>query len=209
MNILIFGASGATGQKLISQALNHNYAVSAFVRNPSKLRLQNNSMKIFKGDVSDYQSVEKAIKDQDAVLSALGASNPFKRDFALINGIQNIVTAMDQRNVKRFIYQSFLGVREDRKELGFLINNILPVVLRNVILDHEAKEDITAESNLSWTIVRCAMLTNGPFRDNYRHGEHIKSTSIVPLVSRSDVADFMLEQLTDHKYIHMKPRIMF
>jgi putative NADH-flavin reductase len=182
--------------------------VSAFVRNPSKLRIDKDRITIFTGNVADYQSVEDAIANQEAVLSALGASSPFKRDFTLVNGVQNIVTSMTKKNVRRFIYQSFLGVKENRNELGFLINNIFPLVLKNLILDHEAKEDIIVNSNLNCTIVRCPILTNRSFTGEYRDGEHITSVSILPFISRADVADFMLKQLTHYKYLHKKPRIM-
>jgi putative NADH-flavin reductase len=208
MRILIFGASGATGHNLVSQALNRNFVVTAFVRDPSKLQLRNNEIKIFQGNVGDYQRVEDAVNNQDAVLSALGASSPLKRDFTLIKGVQNIATAMSKVNVKRLIYQSFLGVKEHREELGFLFNSILPVLLRNIILDHEAKENILLNTTLNWTIVRCSVLTNGPFTGDYRDGEHITSASVLPSISRADVADFMLNQLTNDKYLHKKPRIM-
>jgi putative NADH-flavin reductase len=209
MKIMIFGASGATGQHLVLQALNRKHSVSAFVRDPSKFQGQNDSIRIIKGDVGDYQNVEDAITNHDAVLSALGASTPFRRDFTLVKGIQNITTAMMKKNVKAFIYQSFLGVKEDRNELGFLINHILPLALKNIITDHEAKEDMLIQSNLKWTIVRCPVLTNGPFTNNYRDGEHITSSSLLPSISRADVADFMLRQLEDHKYVRKKPRIMY
>lgn len=209
MKILIFGASGATGHKLVSQAIRQKHLVTAFVRNASKLRIQHENINIFQGDVIDYQRVEDAIRNQDAVLSALGASSPFKRDLTLIKGIQNITTAMMDQKVKRFIYQSFLGVRENRKELGFLMNNIVSIILKNVIIDHEAKEEIIVKSNLDWTIVRPPRLTNGSFTGKYKDGEHIKTRSIFPSISRADVADFMLKQLTDRKYMHKKPRIMY
>ena len=209
MKILFFGASGATGHHLISQALRLNHFVTAFVRNSSKLRSENVNIKVVNGDVTDYRCVEDAIRNQDVVLSALGASNPFKRDFKLIIGIQNIVTAMMKQKVRRLIYQSFLGVRENREELGFVVNHVIPVILKSVISDHEAKENIIMESGFDWTIVRCSMLTNGSLTGKYRTGEDIKSSSTIPSVSRADVSDFMLKQLTDKKFVHKKPRIMY
>jgi putative NADH-flavin reductase len=208
VKILIFGATGATGHHLVSQALDLKHSVSALVRNPSRLRLRDNGIRIIEGDVSDRKKVDDAIQDQDAVISALGSSNPFKRNPTLINGIRNIATVMEERNVSRFIYQSFFGVTENREELGFLVNNIFPAIVRGVIADHETKEDIIVKSNLSWTIVRCPMLTNGSFTGHYRHGEHITSPSIIPSISRADVADFMLKQLSGLEYRHKKPRIM-
>lgn len=209
MKILIFGASGATGQNLVSQALMQKHSVTAFVRSPSKFPIHNENINIFQGDVGDYQRVNEAIRNQEGVISALGASTPFKRDFTLIRGIQNIVTAMKEQKIRRFIYQSYLGVKEYRDELGFLIDKIVPVLLKNSITDHEAKEDLIIKSDLDWTIVRPPLLTNGSFKGSYRRGEHIKSSSVFPVISRADVAHFILNQLTDKNYLHKKPRILY
>lgn len=209
MKVLIFGASGATGHQLVSQAISRDHAVTAFVRSSLKLAINSDRIKIFKGDVADYQSVEDAVRNQDAVISALGASGVWRRDLTLITGVRNITAAMGRVNVKRLIYQSFLGVSENRTEMGFLVNSIVPLVLKNVIMDHEVKEEIIISSILNWTIVRCGMLTNGPFTGNYRDGEHLTTAAIIPSVSRADVADFMLRQLTSYQYLLRKPRIMY
>jgi putative NADH-flavin reductase len=209
MKILIFGASGATGRHLVSQALRSGHLVTAFVRNASKLPIDHENIKIVSGDVTDSQLVENAITNQEVILSALGASTPFKRDFKLINGIQNIVAAMKKQNVRRLIYQSFLGVREYREELGFVINTVTSFVLKSAILDHEAKENIITASGFDWTIVRCPMLTNGTLKGKYRTGERIVSSSILPTISRADVAEFMLTQMTDKKHFHKKPRVLY
>lgn len=209
MNILIFGASGATGSHLVSQALKQGHRVTAFVRTASKLEITHPNLKVAEGDVSHYQQVENAMQDQEVVFSALGAATPFKRDHKLIIGIQNIVAAMTKQNVPRIIYQSFLGVKENRKELGLMVNMVMPVILKKAIVDHEAKEDIITKSQLDWVIVRCPMLTNGPLTASYRTGERIRSSSVIPLVSRADVAHFMLQQISDDRHLHKKPRVMY
>jgi len=61
MNILIFGASGDTGHELVSQALIQDHFVTAFVRDPTKFQLKHVSLRIFKGDVTDYRNVEDAV----------------------------------------------------------------------------------------------------------------------------------------------------
>ncbi len=104
MNILIFGASGTTGHELVNQALEQGHIVTAFVRNPAKLKITHNNLKIVQSDVVNYLEVENAVKGQDAVFSALGASSPFKYDQTVVDGVGNIIKAMEQSNVKRFIY---------------------------------------------------------------------------------------------------------
>src|SRR5690349_2998072 len=118
MNILVFGASGKTGHELVQQGLLQGHSVTAFVRDPAKLTVKNDRLKVVKGDVKDPAAVASAMKNQDAVLSALGVSKPLKSDPVVIEGIRNIIRAMQQMNVKRFIYLSFMAVGEGRKNTG-------------------------------------------------------------------------------------------
>ena len=208
MKILVFGATGATGYHVISQGIEKGHVMTGFVRDPSKLKIKHKNLSLFKGDVSNAQQVEEACKDQDAVVSVLGASTPFKRNLTLIKGIENIVNAMMRLSISRFIYQSFLGVNEYRADLGFLMDRIVPIILQNVIKDHEAKEQIITKSNLQWTIARCSMLTNGAPTGKFIHGERITAASPLPSISRADVADFMIQQVNERTYINKKPRIM-
>jgi putative NADH-flavin reductase len=209
MNILIFGASGATGIELVNQALSRGHFVTAFVRNPAKIQQSHERLKIVQGDVTDYASVERAVAGQEAVFCALGASTPRKRDAALIDGIRNIIQAMENNNVPRFIYLSFLGVSEGRKGLGFFVNYIVVPLLHNVVADHEVKEAIVKQSRLDWTIARPPRLTNGPRTGKYRSGEDIKPQSLILTISRADLADFMLEQLSGTGYSRKAPRVMY
>jgi putative NADH-flavin reductase len=208
MKVLIFGASGETGRLLINSGLQQKHGITAFVRHPSKLGIHHENLSVVRGDVSDYHNVESALAGHDGAISALGASTPFKRDPTLVKGIENIVKAMQRQKVTRFIYQSFFGVSEYRSELGFFLNKLMPLMMKNVIKDHEAKEHRIINSDLQWTIVRCSMLTHGPATGKYRDGEHITSPFLLPMISREDVADFMIRQLTDSKYNYKKPRLM-
>lgn len=209
MNILIFGASGGTGHELVKQALAQDHVVTAFVRTPSKLAIKHKNLKLAEGNVADYARVEKAIGGQDAVLSALGAATPFKRDPVLIEGIGNIVSAMQQSGVKRFIYLSFIGVSESRKEAGFIIDQILTPFLHSSVIDHEEKEKLIKSSGLNWTIVRPPKLTNGRKKGRYRSGMNLAPTSIIPTFSRADLADFMLQLATDNRFVQQAPSVMY
>jgi putative NADH-flavin reductase len=209
MKVLIFGASGDTGLLLVSAGLQQKHGITAFVRHPAKLKIRHENLTVVNGDVSDYESVESALHGHDGAISALGAASPFKRSPTLVKGIGNIVRAMHRQKVSRFIYQSFLGVSEYRTELGFVLDKVMPLVMANVIKDHEEKELNIVNSNLQWTIVRCSMLTHGPATEKYRDGEHITSPFFLPMISRADVADFMINQLTDNRYNYKKPRLMY
>ena len=209
MKIVIFGASGATGKLLVAQALERGHLVTAFARTPSKLQTTHIAFQIAQGDVKDSAAVGRAVAGNDAVLSALGVGRPLRHDPAVIEGVRNIVRAMEQTGPARLIYQSFLGVREGRGQTGFVLGKIMaPLVVRNEVADHEAKEAIIRDSNLDWTIVRPVLLTKGTPSGVYRHGVDIRAQAFIPTISRADVADFMLSQLTDRSYVRKAVAVM-
>jgi putative NADH-flavin reductase len=208
--VLIFGASGGTGTLLVERALSEVYDVTAFVRTPAKLGVRHERLRVFQGDVTDIQAVRAAVDGHDAVLCALGAATPLQRDPTLVQGVGHIVGAMEAADVRRLVYLSFLGVHAGRHQLSrFGRYFVAPVVMRNVVADHEAKEAIIQRSSLDWTIVRPPRLTYGGARGNYRHGLDITANSTVPTVSRADLAAFMVQQLHDPTYIHRAPAVMY
>lgn len=209
MNILIYGASGATGHELVKQALAQGHIVKAFVRNPSKLKIIHDNLEVVQGDVINYKLVEDSVKGQDAVLCALGASSPFKYDKSIVDGTGNILKAMETNNVSRFIYMSFVGVKESRNTAGFVIKYIAPKLLSSEVAGHEAREIMIKQSKLKWTIVRAPTLTNGKHLGKFRSGEEISSKGFTVTISRADVADFMIRQLTDNTFLGKTPSVMY
>jgi len=206
MNLLIFGATGGTGRELVKQALAQGHVVTAFARNPDKLDIQHSNLNVTKGDVTDVAAIEQAVKGQDAVFSALGSSS-LKKNPALIEGVRNIVQMMEKHGVQRFVYESSLGVGDSRKRVNFLVRFIIiPLVLRTAIADHTEKEQTIKQSQLDWVIVRPAGLTNGSHTSNYQHGESIQYGA---KISRADVADFMLKQVSDNTYLHKTPGVSY
>jgi len=56
------------------------------------------------------------------------------------------------------------------------------------------------DSDLNWTIVRPGQLTDGKKRMRYKHGPDLGSYILTKMISRADVAHFMLNQLKENKY---------
>ena len=210
MKLLIFGSTGGTGRELVKQALaQEEYTVTAFARRPEALAIKHPRLKVVQGNVTDYASVERAIEGQEAALSALG-SPTLKQNTVVSDGTRNIIKAMERFGVKRFICETSLGVGDSQGQLGFLFNRIfLPLFLRHVFADKEIQERLIEESSLDWIIVRPGRLTNGARTNSYRAGFAPTDKTIKGAISRADVADFMLKQLTDNTYLHQTPGISY
>jgi putative NADH-flavin reductase len=194
----------------VEQALAKGHHVTALARNPAKLHSRSPNLNVVQGDVTDRGAMECAVRSQDAVLCALGSSTPLRHDPTLLAGIGNLVGAMERLGVRRLVYLSFLGVRDGRGQLSGLGRYLVaPLLLRRVAADHERKEVIIQRSTLEWVIVRPPRLTNGRRTGAYRSGGDIQATMMIPRVSRADLAEFMLGQLTSDQRLRRTPAIMY
>ncbi len=209
MKLLIFGSTGGTGRELLQQALEQGHSVTAFVRDPAKLDdIKRTNLQVVRGDVLDPAVVESAVAGQEAVLSTIGTGA--KRTTLREVGTRHIVEAMEKTGVKRLVCQSSLGVGDSRANLPFFTKYIIVAVfLRHAFADHERQEVVVKQSSLDWIIVRPPHLTNGTRTGVYRHGFTTTDTRLKLKISRADVADFMLKQLTDDTYLHQTPGVSY
>ena len=209
MRLLIIGATGGTGKELVEQALELGHEVTALARTPEKLNIKHHHLHTLKGDVTNLQSVEQAVGGQDAVLCALG-TKVIRKNTIQSDGTRNLIRAMEQSGVRRFVLESSLDVGDSRGQLGFFFAHVIrPTLLRNIFADKELQEKLVRESSLDWIIVRPAMLTDGPRTGKYRAGFSGDDHSIQRKISRADVAHFMLKQLTDSTYLRKTPGLSY
>lgn len=203
MNIIVFGASGATGRELVSQAQRQGHSVTAFIRDRSTYSAAP-GVQIALGDVRAINSVEDAVAGHVAVVVALGPRTIGKSDL-LARGSANIVAAMGKQGVRRIVALGAAGAMPGAaKKQGFagriLLGALAGSLLRNVMNDQRELEKHIGESELDFTIVRPARLTNGVATGAYRVDAEALPVRWRPM-SRSDVAAFMLKQLNDKTHI--------
>ena len=202
MKITIFGASGQTGIVTVFQALEKGHEVVAFARDAQKVPIKHDRLRIVTGDILDYPKVKEAIEGQDVVISTLGVSGR-KKSTVLSEGTRNIVKAMEECGVKRFICQSSAGIPS-------LVGNkpprkvLIPVFLKQVFEDKRRQAEVIMQSSLEWVIVRPSTLTDSPKTKTYKITPDQPASKSVP---RADVVDFMLKLTTDHKYDGQMPAI--
>lgn len=208
MQVLVIGATGGSGRQLVQQALALGHQVTAFVRDPGRLQIEHANLRVAKGDVLDYASVESAMRGQNAVLSALGHKRFLYPNRIQSDGMRHILRAMQTCDVPRLICETALGIGSSVGRLGLPHTFfIMPLILGFYMWDKLRQEELIIASDRDWVIVRPGLLTNGPARGRYRHGPSAGSLLWPVPISRADVADFMLKQLTDDSYLGTAPGI--
>ncbi len=202
MKLLIFGATGGTGRQLVAQALEQGHTVTTYVRVASTLDIKHPNLSVFQGNILNEQAVLPAVFGKDAVLSALGSRVRGLPD--LIQGTRNILAAMHQCEVHRSIWVSSFGVGESLQQMSWLAQNVIVKgFLRAAIEEKEIQERIITQSDGEWIIARPGGLTDGPRTGVYRViPSDAKERLSRPAISRADVADFLLKNLTGDTYVH-------
>jgi putative NADH-flavin reductase len=206
MNTVIFGANGATGRRIVEQALEHGHTVTAAVRKPEAFELEHPRLTVAKVDVLDPAQVDAVVAGADAVLSSLGVPFGRKPIDVYSKGAANIVKAMKHHGVRRLLVISSSAadpaVRFKNSGGGLLLESLKPLVIftmgRTTYVDMRRMELLVSSSGLDFTIVRPSGLFNTDTVSDYAVAEnHVRGA----FTSRIDLADFMVTALQDDTWI--------
>jgi uncharacterized protein YbjT (DUF2867 family) len=119
MKVLVTGATGFVGPKIVHTLRAQGRAVRALVRNPARAtQLAGWGAEIVSGDVTDPASLTAAAEGCTHVvhLVAIIAGRPTEFDRVMTQGTRNLVAAAEQAAVDRFVLMSALGTSETTKD---------------------------------------------------------------------------------------------
>lgn len=211
MRIAVLGATGQTGQYLVKQAIQKGYGVTAVVRNPKKVELQHEKLKVVKGNVFSKDSLKPLLHGHDAVISCLGFPiSPLLGVTGYTMSMRAIVQAMQEGGVNRII--TMTSWFTDSKSLtgtSAVFRLFLLMAIQSVLSNmYEMEHFLKGVHNIDWTVVRPPGLRNEPAttKEFLTHeGYFVPDPSGLPIgrhaVARGDVARFMLSLLDSNSWI--------
>ena len=196
MRLLIVGATGGTGQELLTQALEAGHDVTAFAREPGKIAAQHPRLRCIRGDLTDHRALGDALRGHAAVISAIGRGYSFKSEQLIQRAVPVILAAAQSAGVRRLIFVSALGVGESARQAPLPARLFFRTLLRGIYADKLIGDNLIRRSDLDWTIVQPSQLTDGPLTRQYRSGERLDLRGR-PAISRADVAHHILSIVAD------------
>lgn len=211
MKIIIFGATGFSGQAILEEAVRQGHEVTILVRDASKIQNKLNNVKIVEGNVLEPAVVASVLHHQEAVIQCLGVGGKGdgKPTTFISDATKVIVDEMQKQNIKRLIAMSNVGAGNSITFQPFFFTKfILPYFmkwLKVIIEDKNRMEPIIMNSNLNWTIVRCPNIVDKPSKGTCNatlDGNGLKMTITLPDLSR-----FMVDQLKQTNFIKQAPCI--
>jgi putative NADH-flavin reductase len=207
MKVLLLGATGGTGREIVREAAARGHAVVALVRSKAKAEGLAGAT-LVEGDARDEQALARALEGCNAVISSLGTPiSPFREVTLLSTATRALVKAMDVARVRRLVCITGLGAGDSRGHGGFFFDALfLPLLLRKVYEDKDRQEAIVRASDLDWVLVRPMILNDKPAKGTVRAQTDLSNIH-GGAIARADVANFVVQQLTDDAWLRRAPLI--
>ena len=211
MNVLVAGATGFTGTKVVDQLVTEGHTVTSLVRSTASVVDTNDQLTVVQGDILDLRLLKKLMVGQEAVISCLGVGGlgDGKPNDFVSRATQGILQVMEEVRVRRFIAMSNGGAGDSEEYMGWLGNRIvIPLFLPKllpIIQDKNVMEGYVANSSLDFTVVRFPNITGRSAKGKITAtttGRGLKRS-----ISVYDAARFLVEQLTSQRFIRQYPSV--
>jgi len=206
IRVLIIGASKGIGLETTRQALESGHQVRALARSATGMALSDPKLEKIRGDALRSADVESALIGVEVVIQTLGVGlGDLIRPVHLFSDATRVlIAAMRAQGVKRLICVTGFGAGDSRASISLLQRLPFRIAFGRAYDDKSLQEGLIKESGLDWTIARPGVLTGGP-----RTGRHKilaePSQWRNGLISRSDVAEFLVRQIEDRTYVRKAP----
>ena len=198
MNIVLIGATGAIGSRILDEALRRGHTVSAVTRDPRKLDPRP-GMTIRAGSTSDGPGLTQVVKGHDVAVVSVKWNE---------NDITRVIDVIRKAGVKRCLFVIGAGslLRKDgRTHLEHMADRgIQPPTSTPASL---AYEEIKKVKDLDWTAISpAASIQPGKRTGKFRLGldKLIEDKEGQSLISREDFAVAILDELEKGKHIRKR-----
>jgi uncharacterized protein YbjT (DUF2867 family) len=161
-------------------------------------------LRVALGEARDAASLERAVEGQDAVLSAFGPRAIFGKSDLQEVFMRNLIASMKKAGVRRLVNLSAWGAGDSSSVLTWF-GRLFKRAAKDFFDDKDRGELLLLSSGLDFVNVRPPRLTNGRARGGLKAATQIASPPALPLLSREDLASFLVEQLTDEQWVGKSP----
>ena len=204
--VLIIGASKGIGFEATRQSLDAGHEVRAFARSAGSINLSNPRLEKIQGDALNAQDSAAALHGIDVVMQTLGVRvGDLWQPVTLFSAATRVlVAAMESQGIKRLICVTGFGAGDSGASISLLQRIPFELVFGRAYRDKSEQERLIKQSSLDWTIVRPGVLINASRSGRYK----ILKTAAQwrnGIVSRANVADFLVRMIDDASYARQAP----
>ncbi|MEE8418930.1 MAG: NAD(P)-dependent oxidoreductase [Dehalococcoidales bacterium] len=198
MKVAIIGASGNIGSAIRDEALSRGHQVTAIVRNPEKITIQNEALTVVKGDVLEGR-VDELVKGNDAVISSYNPGWGLEEMHDItIEAYDSIISGAKKAGI-RLLVVGGAGSLEASPGVQVIDTMDVPPNIKGAILGlREVLYTLRKETGLDWTFLSpAANIASGERTGKFRLGKEqlVKDEAGESKISTQDYAIAMIDEL--------------
>jgi len=209
MKIAIIGASGNIGSRITREALSRGHQVTAIVRHPEKLTLENESLVVTRGDVLDTEDLAAKLPGHDAVVVSYNPGWGPDVDFQkYVRAAESVLAAAKKAGLKRVLNVGGAGSLEVAPGVQLVDTPDFPPDWKEGALAmRDALEVYRKEQDLDWTFFSPAiMIEPGERTGKFRLGtdQPVFDEQHNSRISTEDYAVALLDELENPQFVRKR-----
>jgi putative NADH-flavin reductase len=207
MKVLVFGASGKVGSRIITELLSRKHKVTAVVRNKSDYKRKEQGLNIKVGNALDTKLVKNLTRGHEVVISAIGPKSAGDTMQHVIDAAKSYINALsDIPDVRLFVIG---GAASLEVSPGVLLLDTpeFPADWKPVATAHMESLQIYRDSPIIWTYLSpAAFLEPGVRKGSYRKGLDtlITNDKGESRISMEDLAIAVVDELENPVHRRMR-----
>jgi|SRR6516165_9365945 putative NADH-flavin reductase len=203
MNVVVYGATGKSGSRIVTELLSRGHNVTAVARNPAGLPVKAKSVK---DDLSDVNKIAGIISGADAVVSAYAAPEDDTDQVLGVTERQIEAVRKAGGNIRLIVVGS-VGSLEVAPGVTLLKSGHFPAQWLPIATSHEKALRIFEKSDIDWTYFSpAAFFEPGQRTGKFRLGTNqlIADAQGNSRISMEDYAIALVDEL--EKPVHRRAR---
>jgi uncharacterized protein len=205
MNVVLYGASGMIGSRILKELISRGHKVTVVARDPRKISATAN-VKVVKGDALDAESVASVVKGADAVISSYG---PGSQDHQKLmeDSTRALIAGVKKAGVKRLLMVGGAGSLLVAPGVDLIDSGHLPVEYMTIAIAHRDALKILRESDLDWTsLAPAGFIQPGERTGKFRLGGEflVADAQGNSRISAEDYAVALVDELEQPKHIRQR-----
>ena len=205
IKVAVIGGTGKAGKYIVKNLLTQGFSIKVLLRHPEKFQINNPLIEIVQGDARDLLAIRQLLKDCQALISAVGQPAGEPSVFSQVT--RNIIQVMHEYKISRYLLITGLNVDTPFDQKGPKTKFGTDWMKANYPLttaDKQVEYETLVESDIDWTLVRLPMIEQ---TDAINEVEVDLEDCPGDQISATDLALFLIRQLTDQTYIKKAPFI--
>ena len=211
MRLIVFGANGRLGRRIVREALERGHQVTAVVRDPGRLQNSEERLTAVTGDVCDAARVAAVATGHDAVISAVGPTGSSRPDL-VVEAARALIDGLTRAGVRRLLVGGGAGSLEVAPGVQLVDTPGFPNAWRDIAIAHRDALDVYRTADLDWTYISpAAMLEPGERTGKYRTGtdQLLTDEKGESRISMEDLAIAFLDEVEKPSFVRRRMTVAY